>query len=140
MSEFSVRVLSEDEWELYREMRLRALRESPEAFVADLSTEEGYDEQLWRDRMKRSDRLVVTHEGQPVGIASVRMNEDLFDDAAELFSLWVAPALRGEGLAAELVVSASEVKSGNPATTPSATTASRRHWSRVGRGAALNHR
>lgn len=109
MSENSVRVLPEGEWELYREMRLRALRESPEAFVADISTEEGYDEQLWLDRMNRSDRLVVSHDGRPVGIASVRMKDDLFDNAAELFSLWVEPGLRGEGLAAELVVSASEV-------------------------------
>ena len=109
MSEITIRTLAEDEWEQYREMRLRALRESPDAFVADVSTEEGYDEQLWRDRMNRSVRLLVSKGSEPVGIASVRMNEALFDDAAELFSLWVSPDLRGEGLAAQLVVAASEV-------------------------------
>ena len=108
MSEISVRVLSVDEWELYREMRLRALTESPDAFVADAATEQGYDEQLWRDRMERSARLAVESAGAPVGIASVRMKDDLFDDAAELFSLWVTPELRGEGVAAKLVVAASE--------------------------------
>src|SRR5436305_1615938 len=36
----------------------------------------------------------------------------------------------------DCVVRASEVKSGKPTTTPPATTASRRHWSRAGRGAA----
>ena len=109
MSEFSVRVLSEAEWELYREMRLRALRESPEAFVADIATEEDYDEQLWRDRMNRSDRMICYSGDDPVGIASVRMNEALFENAAELFSLWISPSLRGEGLAAKLVVAASEL-------------------------------
>ncbi|WP_040157526.1 GNAT family N-acetyltransferase [Mobilicoccus massiliensis] len=109
MSDLSVRVLSEDEWEQYRDMRLRALRESPDAFVADIETEEAYDEQLWRDRMNRSDRLVVTRDSTPVGIASVRMKDDLFDNAAELFSLWVDPKLRGEGVAARLVVVAGEV-------------------------------
>ena len=108
MPEISIRVLAEDDWEQYRDMRLRALRESPDAFVADVTTEEDYDEQLWRDRMNRSMRLLVTSDGEPVGIASVRMNEALFDDAAELFSLWVIPDLRGEGLAAQLVVAASE--------------------------------
>lgn len=109
MSEFSVRVLSEAEWELYREMRLRALRESPDAFVADIATEEDYDEQLWRDRMNRSDRMICYSGDDPVGIASVRMNEALFENAAELFSLWISPSLRGEGLAAKLVVAASEL-------------------------------
>ncbi|GAB48544.1 GNAT family N-acetyltransferase [Mobilicoccus pelagius] len=108
MSDISIRVLSEDEWEQYREMRLRALRESPDAFVADVSTEEEYDEALWRDRMRRSVRLLITKGEEPVGIASLRMDETLFDDAAELFSLWVKPELRGEGLAAQLVVAASE--------------------------------
>lgn len=108
MSEITIRTLAEDEWEQYREMRLRALRESPDAFVADVSTEEDYDEQLWRDRMNRSVRLLISKGSEPVGIASVRMNESLFDDAAELFSLWVTPDLRGEGLAAQLVVAASE--------------------------------
>ena len=32
-----VRTLAEDEWATYREVRLRALKESPEAFAADLA-------------------------------------------------------------------------------------------------------
>ena len=34
MAEISVRVLSESEWSLYREIRLRALAQSPSAFTA----------------------------------------------------------------------------------------------------------
>ncbi len=34
MAEITVRALSEDEWDEYRSIRLEALRESPEAFVA----------------------------------------------------------------------------------------------------------
>lgn len=65
MSEITIRTLAEDEWEQYRDMRLRALRESPDAFVADVETEEQYDEQLWRDRGRglRCDR------GNPAGLA-----------------------------------------------------------------------
>ncbi|MDO5627670.1 MAG: GNAT family N-acetyltransferase [Mobilicoccus sp.] len=109
MSEISVRVLGEDEWEQYKEFRLRALRESPEAFVADVATEEDYDEELWRARMNRSTRLMIHDDKEPVGIVSVRSNESLFDNAAELFGLWVVPDLRGHGIAAKLVVEASEV-------------------------------
>jgi len=34
MSEISVRVLQEDDWQAYRQVRLAALQESPEAFLA----------------------------------------------------------------------------------------------------------
>jgi len=34
MSEISVRVLREDDWQAYRQVRLAALQESPEAFLA----------------------------------------------------------------------------------------------------------
>lgn len=116
MADLTIRVLSEAEWELYREMRLRALRESPDAFVATVAEEEAFSEQLWRDRMNRADRLLIEDGSTPVGIASVRMQEDLFDNAAELFGLWVSPDLRGEGLAAKLVTAAAKAAEGRRAT------------------------
>ena len=45
MSEITVRALTEDEWETYRTLRLEALRESPDAFVADYDTEAA--EPIW---------------------------------------------------------------------------------------------
>lgn len=104
-----MRALSEDEWERYREFRLKSLRDAPDAFVADHETESQFDEKLWRARMRRSVRLLAEKDGTPIGIASLRENEALFDGAAELFGMWVEPDLRGEGVAAKLVVAACEV-------------------------------
>jgi len=39
MTEIAVRVLDESEWPLYRDVRLRALAESPDAFTATLADE-----------------------------------------------------------------------------------------------------
>jgi hypothetical protein len=39
MAEITVRVLDESEWRLYRDLRLRALEESPESFSAQLADE-----------------------------------------------------------------------------------------------------
>lgn len=103
MSEISVRVLGEDEWEQYKQFRLRALKESPEAFVADYDTEAAYDEDFWRARMARSVRLLAERGDEPVGILSLRGNDDLFTNAAEIFGLWVPQKLRGSGIAARLV-------------------------------------
>ena len=71
MSDITVRALGEDEWEQYRSVRLNALEESPEAFVATVDEERAYDEDFWRTRMRRSQRLVAEQEGEPVGVASV---------------------------------------------------------------------
>lgn len=107
MSEITVRVLSEDEWEQYRQFRLKSLRDAPEAFVADFETESDFDEKLWRARMRRSLRLLAEQHGEPVGIASLRDNETLFEGAAELFGLWVEPDQRGSGVAEKILVAAS---------------------------------
>ena len=102
MSEISVRALGEGDWELYRSVRLRALEESPDAFVASHDTEADQSEQFWTERMKRSQRLLAEVDGEAAGIASVGAVADR-DDAAQIFGLWVDPALRGSGVATALV-------------------------------------
>ena len=107
MSDISVRALGEDEWEQYRSVRLSALEESPEAFVATVDEERAYDENFWRTRMRRSQRLLAEQDGAPVGVASVgqarQEGEKENAKVAELFGLWVAPAARGTGVASQLV-------------------------------------
>jgi uncharacterized protein YcaQ len=71
MSEISVRVLDESEWSLYRDIRLRALAESPGSFTATLADEADRDEQFWRDRMTRSYRLLAERDQLPQGIVSL---------------------------------------------------------------------
>ena len=72
MSEVTVRVLAEDDWETYRQMRLAALKESPHAFVSTHEEELAYDEEFWRLRMRRSTRLLAVRDDQPLGIALAR--------------------------------------------------------------------
>ena len=107
MSDITVRALGEDEWEQYRSARLSALEESPEAFVASADEERAYEEDFWRNRMRRSQRLIAEQEGAPVGVASIGQarqdGEKDNDKVAELFGLWVAPAARGTGVATQLV-------------------------------------
>ncbi|HEX2704249.1 MAG TPA: GNAT family N-acetyltransferase [Candidatus Lustribacter sp.] len=110
MTEIDVRRLSEDDWQDYRAVRLDALRESPDAFVATHAEESALDEAHWRDRLRRSVRLVASVEAKDIGVVSVGRaghTGDGFSDAdgavGELFGLWVHPSLRGQGVAMQLV-------------------------------------
>ena len=103
MSDITVRALGVDDWEHYRSVRLTALRDSPQAFVATLDEEEAEPEDFWRARMTRSTRLLAERDGEPVGIASVGSIDDDQPEAAQLFGLWVHPDARGTGVATALV-------------------------------------
>src|SRR4029079_12628816 len=103
MRDITLRALGVDDWEQYRSVRLVALQESPDAFVASHDDEAAEGEEFWRARMQRSTRLVAERDGRPVGIASVGTADHDQPEAAQLFGLWVHPEARGTGVATELV-------------------------------------
>ena len=105
MAEITVRVLSESDWQLYRDLRLRALTESPESFTATLADEADQDEQYWRDRMIRSQRLVADRGGRSEGIASLAASAEN-PDASEIFGLYVIPEARSTGVSWRLTEAA----------------------------------
>jgi ribosomal protein S18 acetylase RimI-like enzyme len=100
MSDVTVRALGGEDWQAFREVRLAALRESPEAFASTYGDEAAYDEDLWRLRLGRSERLLASQGDQAVGIASLGQAEE--DGVAELFGMWVDPSRRGSGVAWQL--------------------------------------
>ena len=103
MSEINVRVLREEDGQVYRDIRLAALREAPGAFVATRAQEEALDEQMWRERVGRSRRLVAERDGRSLGVVSLGHTEEPNPGTAELFGLWVEPEARGTGVAWKLV-------------------------------------
>lgn len=106
MTEINVRLLDEDEWSVYRDVRLRALSESPEAFVATAAQEQEYSEERWRERMNRSRRLLAEREDEVLGVASLKVLDEDDERIGELFGLWVAPDFRGSGVARRLLEAA----------------------------------
>ena len=102
MADITVKQLGVEDWENYRRVRLAALQDSPAAFVASLEAEQSESEEFWRERMRRSLRLVAMVDSQPVGVVSVGAADEE-ENAGELFGLWVHPDHRGSGVATELV-------------------------------------
>lgn len=106
MADILVRLLGDDEWELYRTVRLEALRDSPAAFVATHEDEASYGEDFWRERMARARRIVAERGDEPVGLVCLGLHDD-DPETGEIFGLWAAPSVRGERVAWNLVEAAS---------------------------------
>ena len=107
MSEISVRALEESDWQVYREVRLAALQESPQAFVTTYAEEVTQPEQYWRNRMVRAHRLLAERGGTRLGVVSVEMT-DGDAQSADLCDLWVTPEARNTGIASRLVQAAAD--------------------------------
>ncbi|WP_263309821.1 GNAT family N-acetyltransferase [Brachybacterium atlanticum] len=104
-----VREIDASEWETWRALRLRALREDPDAFASTLATtleREARDgEAYWLGYFSRpGPALIAEVDGAPVGLARVVVE----DGPAHLYSMWVAPEARGRGVGAHLITTALE--------------------------------
>ena len=98
----SVSKLQPADWERYRELRLRSLREDPDAFWNTSEEEVGLKEEDWRKRLLENPTYVAVLGGEDVGAATGCPHYDR-DGAAALVGMWVAPLARGRGLACALI-------------------------------------
>jgi GNAT superfamily N-acetyltransferase len=108
-----LRVLTADDWHVWRDLRLAALAEAPQAFGSRLADWQGDGdrEDRWRARLEipGSINFVAVLDGQPAGMASGVPVSDSAGDSdagegdAELISMWVSPAARGHGVGDLLV-------------------------------------
>ena len=97
-----VRPFRAEEWRVYRDLRLRALADSPEAFARTLEEEEAYDDAFWEERLAAGVEgaialpLVAEVGGAPAGLAWGR-GDEADPEKAYVFQMWVDPAMRGAG-------------------------------------------
>ncbi|MGI8458269.1 MAG: GNAT family N-acetyltransferase [Propionibacteriaceae bacterium] len=99
-----LRVLTPDDWQLWRRLRRAALAESPAAFGSTLASWSGPGdaEPRWRARLADVPlNLALSLGGEPVGMVSATTPGG--DGAIELVSLWVAPTVRGCGVGDEAI-------------------------------------
>lgn len=101
----TLRVLTPDDWQVWRELRLAALTDAPEAFCATLAEwqGEGDTEERWRGRLSipGGRDLVALLDSTYVGMVSGVPGEE--PTSAGLISMWVSPQARGRGVGEALV-------------------------------------
>jgi len=89
--------LKRKEWPTLREIRLRALGESPEMFLATLAQESTYGRRKWRAEFKRGWWIVGLAGDEPVSLVGVTYASA--EDRHYIEYMWVAPVYRGSGVA-----------------------------------------
>jgi ribosomal protein S18 acetylase RimI-like enzyme len=92
-----VRRLGPDDWEEFRDIRLRSLADSPDAFGSTLEREQAFTEEDWRSRL--SVPLYVVADPRPVAIGGTFENNGVL----HVWGMWTDPAHRGHGHARALL-------------------------------------
>jgi ribosomal protein S18 acetylase RimI-like enzyme len=103
-----IRTLGPQEWPAYRDIRLRSLADSPDAYGSTLAEEQERSPQAWEARLAaaavsgRDRPLIAELDGVAVGL--VWAKSDASDPAVvNIFQMWVAPQTRGRGVAVALL-------------------------------------
>ena len=103
-----VRRIRANEWQALRDVRLRALLDTPDAYGSTYEEESSDPDHKWRDwAVSGADggsgfTAVATGETGWVGLA-VGMPHRAFPGELGLFAMWVDPVWRGRGLGRRLV-------------------------------------
>lgn len=99
----TIRRFEPSEWRVYRDLRLRALADSPNAFGSTYEREVARSDDEWSERLgtgasaQNQMPLVALIGEAPVGLAWGRQDEHE-PAVAHLFQVWVSPEHRGRGV------------------------------------------
>lgn len=107
----SVRPVNPAEWPTYRDLRLRALLDSPQAFGSTHEAEAPRADAVWADRLAEAtssdtDRvLFALDDGLACGLIWCRLSLEA-PVQAHCYQMWVDPASRGKGAGRALLQAA----------------------------------
>ncbi len=98
--------LKPGEWQAYKELRLAALKNDPQAFSSTYADQVQFPDSFWQGRLQDAaeggkSRLLFAREGERlVGMVGAFLDSK---DTAGVISLYVTPEGRGKGIARGLI-------------------------------------
>lgn len=101
------RLLEASDWRLLRDTRLRALLDSPEAFLSRYSYESRLSDDHWRRRLRTARWVVARENREVIGIAG--LIGDHPEEPEHVESIWVAPTHRKRGVFRSLLARVAEI-------------------------------
>jgi GNAT superfamily N-acetyltransferase len=103
-----IRLIGGEDWTAFREIRLRSLLDSPDAFGSTYGEESSASEDAWRDwaagRWQSGTAVAFLAEdnGRAIGTATGAAY-DAAPGEAHVYAMWVAPDARGAGVGRALL-------------------------------------
>ncbi|MCQ4260193.1 GNAT family N-acetyltransferase [Stutzerimonas stutzeri] len=103
MSNFEITTLTPDRWQLYKSIRLQALKDAPDSYGSTLEQEAAMSDTEWKSRLDLEVRdikalpLVATTNGEAVGLAWGLVDAQA-SSTAHVYQMWVSPTVRGKGV------------------------------------------
>lgn len=97
MSEIRARNITPDDWEDWRDIRLRSLLEDPDAFGSTYARESQFDESTWRARTDgiSGPAMLAYADDKAVGMGAGWLYEP---GRLMVVAMWTEPAWRGRGV------------------------------------------
>ncbi len=103
-SDATIRLLTVDDVDAFRLIRLEALRLEPLAFASTLEDWKALPEAEWRRRIEGDPIFVAFHAGEPIGIMGLsRQRASRMAHRATIIMVYVRTEHRGAGLASRLL-------------------------------------
>lgn len=108
----TIRQFKPGDWKDVKTLRLRALRDSPQAFTETLSEATEMSDSMWKKRIEQNSEgktsygVLASDHDKLVGMA-VGLRDQIDIPKAQLVAMWVSPDYRGKGIAKSLVESIS---------------------------------
>jgi ribosomal protein S18 acetylase RimI-like enzyme len=112
---WTIRRVEPKDWKHLKEVRLRALQDSPQSFGSSYEKESLFNDATWQSRASSAGQLIgatwfgmrADQSASSPAVGLVKLWEtDVPTDGVDLVSMWVDPVFRGTGLANALVVTA----------------------------------
>lgn len=107
MDSIEIISLKPEEWKQYRDLRLRALKEEPQAFGSTYEENALHPDEYWEKRIedtinKNTQWLVFAKlDGVLIGMAGAFAEKE--PDNAHVIAVYVAPEARGKGISKQLM-------------------------------------
>lgn len=102
--------LSADRWEEYQKLRIKAVTDVPQAFLATVDEETNKPEEVWRKRLQDSldvngQFLVFAEDdGELIGLMGAFVEDNIkVQHTATVVSVYVNPLYRGQGISSLLM-------------------------------------
>jgi GNAT superfamily N-acetyltransferase len=98
---FDIRGGTPDDWRVYRDIRLRMLREAPDAYASSYAVEAALPKSRWRQRLDNP--MLFLASDQRAQVIGTVTGLERPPGTVDVVAMYVAPEARGQGCAGQLL-------------------------------------